>query len=183
MKALTKILTGAAGLAAVVGVASPASAQYYPQPGYGYGYNNNTVGQVIGQILGYGRYQYGNYGYGVGNNNMLVDQCVRAVEARLSGGGYGGYGGYGYNNYGYGNRGYGGGRVQGITSIERKNSGIRVKGVASSGNVAGYGYNGYNNAGYPDIRFNCKADFNGRVVDMDFNRINTRYGGYGYRGW
>ena len=55
MKALTKILTGAAGLAAVVGVASPASAQYYPQPGYGYGYNNNTVGQVIGQILGYGR--------------------------------------------------------------------------------------------------------------------------------
>ena len=179
MKAVTKILTGAAGLAAVVGFASPAAAQYYPNPGYGYG--NNSVGQVIGQILGYGRYPYGNQGYGYMNNNMLVDQCARAVEARLGGGygynnGYGGYGGYGYNNYG------GGGRVQGITSVERKNSGVRVKGVATSGGRYGGGYGSYGyNQQYPDIRFNCKVDFNGRITDLDLDRINTR--NYGYRGW
>ena len=39
MKALTKMLTGAAGLAAVVGFAAPAAAQYYPGHGnYGYRY-------------------------------------------------------------------------------------------------------------------------------------------------
>ena len=35
MSVTTKFLTGAAGLAALVGFATPASAQYYP--GYGYG--------------------------------------------------------------------------------------------------------------------------------------------------
>ena len=181
MKAVTKILTGAAGLAAVVGLASPASAQYYPQPGYGYGNNQGVVGAIIGALGGYGQYPYGNQGYGYSNNNMLVDQCARAVEARLGGGGYG-YNGYGNNNYGYGNS-YGRGRVQGITSVERKNSGIRVKGVATSGQGGYGGGYGYNQQSYPDIRFNCKVDFRGRVVDMDFDRINTRYGNYGYRGY
>ena len=60
MKAFTMVLAGGAGLAALVS-AAPAAAQYYPQPGYGY--NNNVVGQIIGQVLGYGRYPYGNYGY------------------------------------------------------------------------------------------------------------------------
>src|SRR5262245_10430299 len=102
MSVKTKILTGAAGLAALVGFAAPAAAQYYPgNPGYGYGYgNNNVVGAIIGQVLGYGRYPYGNYGYSQNgynqygsqygyNQNMVVDQCARAVEARLSG--YNGY--------------------------------------------------------------------------------------------
>ena len=74
MSVTTKLLTGAAGLAALVGFATPAAAQYYP--GYGYGNNNNVVGAIIGQVLGYGQYPYGNYGY---NQN-------------------------GYNQYGYGQR-------------------------------------------------------------------------------
>ena len=41
MSSLVKVLTGAAGLAAVVGFATPAAAQYYP----GYGYNNGGVGR------------------------------------------------------------------------------------------------------------------------------------------
>jgi len=102
MSAKMYLLAGAAGLAALVGVTSPAAAQY---PGYGYGYGNtNTVGGVVGQILGYGRYPYGNYGYNqYGNQSTAIDQCARAVEARLNGGN--GY--YGYGNVPYGGR-YGG---------------------------------------------------------------------------
>ena len=99
MSVKTKILAGAAGFAALVGFAAPAAAQYYP--GYGYGNSNNVVGNIIGQVLGYGRYPYGNYGYnqGYGNQSMAIDQCARAVEARV--GGYrGGY--YGYGNVPYG---------------------------------------------------------------------------------
>ena len=85
MSAKFKLLAGAAGLAALVGVASPAAAQY-PGYGYGYGNNNNVVGQIVGQILGYGRYPYGNYGYNQYNNqSAAIDQCARAVEARLGG--------------------------------------------------------------------------------------------------
>jgi hypothetical protein len=112
MSVKTKILAGAAGFAALVGFAAPAAAQYYPgYPGSGYGYgNNNVVGQIIGQVLGYGRYPYGNYGYNqYGNQSAAIDQCARTVEARLNGN----RGGYGYGNtpygggYGYGNQ-YGG---------------------------------------------------------------------------
>src|ERR1044072_2219673 len=124
MSATMKILTGAAGLVAAGGLATPASAQYYPEPGYpqpGYGYGSqNPVGQVLGQILGYGQYPYGNYGYNQyrgGNQSMAVDQCARAVESRI--GGYqNGYYGYGNVPYGgqYGYNGYArpGGRVLGV---------------------------------------------------------------------
>ena len=102
MSAKTYLLAGAAGLAALVGVASPAAAQY-PGSGYGYGNNTNVISQVLGQVMGYGRYPYGNYGYNTyANQSTAVDQCARAVEARLSG--YNGSNGY----YGYGNVPYGG---------------------------------------------------------------------------
>ena len=105
MKALSMILAGGVGLAALAS-AAPAAAQYYPgNPGYGYG-SGNVVGQVLGQILGYGQYPYGNHGYNQYNNpSAAVDQCARAVEARLNGnrGGYYGYGRSGYGNYGYSN--------------------------------------------------------------------------------
>ena len=164
MSVLVKVLTGAAGLAAVVGFASPASAQYYP--GYGYGYNNNggVVGAIINGVLGGGQ-----YGYGRGNDRFAIDQCTRAVSARL-GGGYGSYGGYGYNNYG-------GGRVVAITRVDRRNSGLRVRGLATSGSrYGGYGY-GYNNSGAADLSFSCRVDYRGRVVDVDLDR---RYNSYGY---
>lgn len=161
MSALVKILAGAAGLAAAVGFASPAAAQYYP--GYGYNQGGGVVGAIINGVIGGNQYGYGNYG---GNDRFAVSQCSRAVEARLGGG----YRGYGYNNYA------GGGRVVGITSVERRNSGLRVRGVATTGGYRGYGYNDAN------IRFSCKVDYRGRIVDLDFNRQNYGYNNY-YRGY
>jgi hypothetical protein len=188
MKAVLKILAGGVGLAALAS-AAPAAAQYYPgNPGYGY--NNNVVGQVIGQMFGYGRYPYGNYGYSnYSNQSMAVDQCARAVEARLGGGnGYAGYGspyggGYGspYAGGGYGYNGYNmGGRVQGITRVDRKSYGLKVHGVASSGNQGynGYGQQGYGNYGYgagADLSWNCEIRSDGRIRDIDINRRTTAY--------
>src|SRR5688572_31540012 len=124
MSVFVKLLTGAAGLAAAVGFASPAAAQYYP--GYGYNQGGGVVGAIINGVIGGDQYGYGNYG---GNDRFAVSQCSRAVEARLGAG----YRGYGYNNYA------GGGRVVGITSVERRNSGLRVRGVATTGGYGGYG--------------------------------------------
>ena len=200
MSVKTKILAGAAGFAALVGFAAPAAAQYYP--GYGYGNNNNVVGQIIGQVLGYGRYPYGNYGYnqGYGNQSMAIDQCARAVEARVGGyrGGYYGYGnmpyggynqGYGYGNpyggynqYGY-NQGSGAGRVLGITRVERKSYGLKVRGVASSGfnGYDGYGRRGYGSYGYnagADLSWSCEVRYDGRIRDIDVNRRSANWRGY-----
>ena len=191
MSAKIKLLTGAVGVAALVGVASPAAAQYYPQPGYGYG-NQNPVGQIVGQILGYGRYPYGNYGYNqYANQSTVVDQCARAVQARLSGGygayygnqGYGGYGNRGYGQgYGY-NQGYGGGSVQGITRVDRKSYGLKVYGVASSGfrGYQGYGQRNYGSYGYgagADLSFNCEVNYNGRIRDINIKRRTAYWRGY-----
>ena len=193
MKVLTKIIAGGVGLAALAS-AVPASAQYYPQPNYGYG-NQNPIGQVLGQILGYGRYPYGNYGYNqYANQSSAVDQCARAVEARLNGyQGYYGYnnvpygGQYGYNNrYGYNgyNNGYnGGGRVQGITRVTQKSYGLKVYGVASSGyqGYQGYGQRGYGSYGYnagADLSFNCEVRYDGRIRDIDINRRTADWRGY-----
>lgn len=190
MSGKIKLLTGIAAVTAAAGLATPASAQYYPAPGYGYGTNNGTVGRIIGNILGYGRYPYGNYGYNnyQSRDRMAIDQCARAAEARMNGyGGYGyggqyggGYGGQYGGGYGYGNQGYGGGaRVAGISRVERKSYGFRVYGVATDRFGSGYGYqSGY---GAPTIRFNCKVEYNGRVRDVDINRNMSGYR-YGY-GW
>jgi hypothetical protein len=194
MKALTKILAGGIGLAALAS-AAPAAAQYYPQPqpypnyGYGqYGYGNQTpVGQIIGQILGYGRYPYGNYGYNqYSNQGAAIDQCARAVDARLNG--YQGY--YGYGNvpyqgqygYGYNNR-YAGARVQGITRIDRKSYGLKVRGVASSGyqGYDGYGRRGYGSYGYnagADLSWSCEVRYDGRIRDIDISRRTANWRGY-----
>ena len=186
MVAYSKILTGVAGLAAAFAFATPAAAQYYPQPGYG---GNNPVGQIVGQILGYGRYPHGNYGYNqYGGQSMAIDQCARAIEARLRGyrGGYYGYGnqyGSGYGNQ-YGNQGYGaGGRVQGITRVERKNYGLKVWGVATSGfrGYEGYGRRDYGNYGYgagADLRWDCEVRHDGRIRGIDINRRTATWRGY-----
>ncbi len=181
MSALTKILTGAAGLAAAVGFASPAAAQYYP--GYGYGGNQNVLGTIINGVLGGGQYGYGNSGYR-SNTRYAVQQCAAAVQQRLGGGynqGYGGYGGYGsYGGYG---QGYGGGRVLAITHADRHGGGtVKVKGLATSGMNAGYnqgyGYGGYNQA-QADLKFSCRTDYRGRIIDLDIDRRNRGY----YRGY
>ncbi len=185
MSALTKILTGAAGLVAVVGVASPAAAQGYPY-NYNYGNNGGVLGAIIQGVTGGSGYGYNGYI----SDRQAVDQCAAAVNARLNGG-YGNYGGGyggGYGNYGggYGNYGYNnnnaGGRVQQITRVERRsNGGFKVYGFATAGGNYGSNYGGYGNYGYnsgAQYRFNCKVDARGRVSDVDLDR-NTS--GYGYR--
>src|SRR6476661_5675755 len=172
MKAITKFLAGGVAIAAIAS-AAPAAAQYpgygYGYPGYGYG-GGNVVGQVINQVLG-GGYGYNGYGSGA-NSQAAVSQCVGAVQARLNGGGYGGYG---YNGYGYNGGAYGGGRVLGISRVEpRSNGGLTVRGVANSGRYAGpYGYGGQ---GQVDLTFKCKTDYRGMITEVDLDRAQSNYG-------
>lgn len=201
MKAVTKIMLGGAGLAALVS-AAPAAAQYpYPNqyPGYGYGYGNNgagVIGNILNQILG-GR------SYGVTQRNA-VEQCVRAVEYRINtrgldneGGRYSNYGyGYGYNNA-YGN-GYAGARVVSVTDVRpRNNGGLKIYGLATTGGAVYQPYGGqygnpyggqygnpygnqYGYQGQADAQFNCNVDRYGRIGDIDVRRMG--YGNnYPYR--
>jgi hypothetical protein len=171
---MTKILAGGVVAAALLG-AAPAAAQYYPgygNPGYGYGYGGNVVGQVINQVMG------GGYGYNGYGGQAAVSQCVAAVQQRLSGGygnlpGYGGYSGYSYYPY---QNAYPGGRVLGISRVEpRSGGGLTVRGVASSGR---YGV-GYGSEQRPDLTFKCKSDYRGYITDIDVERARSNYG-YNY---
>ena len=193
MRILAKILTGSAGLAMIAGVAAPASAQSYPPYG-GYGNQGNTVGQVIGQILGGGAYGQ----YGQGNDRVAVDQCARAAQAQVSRAGYNqgyngqGYGNQGYGNQGYGNNGYNAARVVAITNVERRQNGLKVSGLIATGRGYNqgpygnqgygdprYGNQGYNGQGYnqqiADLRFSCRVDYRGYVRDIDIKRNNQAY--------
>ena len=189
----TKLLFAAA-VAATAIAATPAAAQYqypypypnntYPYPNNGYPYSNNgtgVLGSIINSVLGYGQYPYGNYGYGNSSYaayQTAVDQCARAVEARLNN--------YAmntqwnqwnpYNNPYNGWARQGAGRVLGIENVElRKANRIRVKGVATSGYQYNqqYGYGGYqynSQYGTPDLKFKCNADRSGRVYDVNIER-------------
>jgi hypothetical protein len=144
--------------------------QQYGQPyqGYGYqqGYNNNTVGQIIDQLLG-NRYNV--------TDRQAVRQCASAAMAQAASQ-------YGYGN-GYGggyNRGYSNLRVTAITDVQRRAQGLRVKGLMSSGGGYGGQYGGqygYQNRGYGggQLTFRCNVDYRGAVT-------NIRIGSYnGYR--
>ena len=211
MTIIRNILIGTAGIAATLAVASPAAAQGYP---YGYP-QQQQQGGIVGAIInsvtggGYGQYPQGNYGYGQVNQRTAVSQCAAAIERRINanyrGQGYGSsnsYNGY-QNGYGYQNdyASQGGGRVVGITNIERRNNGaLRVHGLATSGAYAqqGYGYQGYGNQGYnngyqgngygqggysaqqqADLRFTCRVDMRGQVSDLKISRNRSAY----YRGY
>ena len=200
MTALTKILTGAAGVAVLVGAAAPAAAQYYPPYG-GYpggGYGGGGVIDILGQILGGRSY--------ASNERYAVEQCVRAVEHRINTRGLdnerGRYGNYAYG-YGYNNqyRNYMGARVTSVTQVSRRsNGGLKVYGFATTGGRGGYGggYGGYGgaygNPGYgydqygygqygyqaqADARFDCTIDRYGRITDIDAKRNYS--GAYPYR--
>ena len=180
MKAVTKLMTGAAGVAALVVAAAPASAQVYNPYGGG-----NVVGQILQSVLNpYGAQQ----GYAYQQNpQVLVNQCTAAVQGQLAqrysagynqyGAGYGGYNQYnGYNGY---NNAYSNARVVGIRSVERRSSTTtRVRGYASSGmamNYGGYGnYAGYGGYAQPqaqaDLTFKCDIDYRGYIRDIDINR-------------
>ena len=196
MKAVTKILLGGAGIAALA-TAAPAAAQYYPDP-YGYGGGPGAaVGQVINQVLGQG-YGYGGQGYyGGRNSQMAVERCSAAVTQRINvqyGARYGGYGGYGggygggYSPYGgYNNYGHGQGRVLSITRVEPRSYGtMRVRGYATTGLNSAYSpygaYGGYTQQP-ADLKFKCDVDYRGYIRDIDLDRNNDYYDGYnrGYR--
>lgn len=165
----TRLLSGAAGLAAIA-AAAPAAAQYYP--GYSYG-------SPYGNAYGYSQYgQYNGYNaYGM-NTNVAAQQCSAAVQSRL------------YNRSSIG--GILGavlgtnttGRVLSVTQVNPSRNGmIRVRGLASSGRVAynnGYGpygvgtYGslgyGYANANAADLSFRCDVAPNGAVYSVNINR-------------
>lgn len=195
MKALTKVLAGGIGLAALAG-AAPAAAQYYPGYPYGGGYGGygqqGGLGAIIDQILGGNRYAYG------ADQRMLVERCIAAVTNRVQRE-------YAYSNYGYpygqgayGSYGYAGGaRVLGITDIDRDSRELQVRGIATANaNMGAYGspyggygqqygspYGGYGQQyGYAqpagELRFKCDIDYRGRVTDIDLDRNRS---GYGYR--
>ena len=208
MKAVSKILLGGAGFAALAAAAAPAAAQYpgygYPQTGYGgqygYGQQGGVLGSILESILG-GR----SYGQ---SERRAVEQCVRAVEYRINTRGFdneaGRYSQYGYG-YGYDNqyRNYQGARVLQVTEVRRRsNGGLKVIGLATTGQAAGgygaYGNQyggqyGYGNQGYggqygygqqygyqaqADARFDCSIDRYGRITNIDANRYTGGYTPY-----
>lgn len=187
MTIFTKILAGSAGVAMLAGMAAPAAAQYnpypnqYPSQGYGQG---GVVGQIINNVLGQGRYG----AYGQGPDRIGVDQCARAAEARVSGdlsaGRYGAYN-QGYHDNRYSNGGYNNAainaRVVGITQVERRNNGLRVRGVIDTGMGYNQGYDPrYGQQGY-DPRYGQQG-YDPRYADP---RYNPGYGqpGYGNRAY
>lgn len=155
----TKLLAGAAGLAAFTATA-PANAQYY-------GYHDYSYGAPYGNAYGYGA-------YGV-NTNVAAQQCTAAVQQRLYnrtsiGGILGAF--LGANTRG---------QVLSITQVSPRNNGmVRVRGLASSGRMAYNNYGpygvgaygalgyGYNNAA--DLSFRCDVAPNGAIYHVDINR-------------
>ena len=160
MNSIGKLLVGATGIAAIGGLAAPAAAQnypYYPQQNYpqqtypqqGYpqqaypqGYAQPQQGGIVGiinQLLG-GR-----------NTSQMeraaVSQCALAAQTQAARQIRPAYGRY---NQGY-NQGYNPyaaqmppAQVTAITSVERRNNGVRVSGLMSSGMVQAYAQQGYN---------------------------------------
>lgn len=193
MKAVSKILLGGAGFAALAAAAAPAAAQYgYPQSGYGgqYGYGNQygygqggVLGTILDTILG-GR----SYG---GNDRRAVEQCVRAVEYRINTRGFdnerGRYSQYGYG-YGYDNqyRNYQGARVLQVTEVRRRsNGGLKIIGLATSGMNAGYGAYGSpygGQYGYGNQNYGGQYGYGGQQygyqaqADARFDCTVDRYG-------
>jgi hypothetical protein len=195
MRVFSKLLVGVAGASvAFIGVPATAQGYYPPAPTYNPGYGGqNVVSQVISQVLGGGRYG----AYGQGNDRVAVDQCARAVEARVSQdnrrGVYGrwnqGYGNQGYGNQGYGNQGYnqayGTAQVVGITNVQRVRNGLKVSGLIDTrmgANLGGYGqynqygqaYPGYPNQGYGQPGYGNQA-YNAAYADLRFScRVDYR---------
>lgn len=153
MKLMHKFLIGGAGLAALA-TAAPSAAQYYSSPYYGSQYGYRTYSNP------YGYSQYGSqYGYSpyAMNTSAATSQCTAAVQQRLySRNGLAGILGSLVGAYGTT------GRVIGVTRVTPNQSGVRVRGVASSGR-----YGGYNAA---DLSFKCDVDYRGFVRDVDISR-------------
>ena len=176
------------------GLAVPAAAQYpqyppypqqYPQqyppyggyPGQTYPgqpYGGNVIDNVINQLLG-NRYNV--------TDRQAVSRCARAAVAQAEnqyrgygqgygqgyGGGYGGYPQSGYNQ-GIARPGM---RVTAITDVQRRSSGLRVRGLIDTGLYRAQPY-GYQNQGYGDLNFRCNVDYNGAVTGVRIGRNDNQ---------
>jgi len=103
------------------------------------------------------------------------------VRAQSQYRGYNGNQGYGYQQGNGYSQGYAAPamRVTAITSVERRNNGLRVRGQMSSGYGGQYGGQyGYQDQRYAqgDLSFRCNVDYRGYVSDVRINRND------GYRG-
>jgi len=172
MRNITKLLAGAAGLAAIA-AATPAAAQYY-NGYYGNSYNNGYYGNRYSN--GYSGYGYTNgYSNGYVNASAAAQQCSAAVQSRLYnrtsiGSILGSLVGINTNNA----------RVLSITAERPTRYGMRIDGLASSGRMAynnygaygvgAYGALGYNYAQQADLSFRCNVDANGYVRSVKINR-------------
>jgi|SoimicmetaTmtHMA_FD_contig_121_18892_length_1885_multi_2_in_0_out_0_2 hypothetical protein len=197
-----------AAAAAIGSLAAPAAAQYYPeapaypqanpqyqQQVYGQqGHAQNPVAQIIDSLLG-NRYQ-------ASGDRAGVSQCASAALAQATtqygvngyagSDGYAGYAGA-YRPGASGVPGYPGVatsmRVSAITDVQRRSSGMRVKGLIDSGvdYRGGYGGQAYQGPGrggqayatrYPshnDLSFRCNLDNRGIVTSMRVERNTTTY--------
>lgn len=197
MRMFVKLAAGAAAMGGLA-LAAPAAAQapypyayppqaYPQQQAYPYapqypgqqGYAQNPVGAIINQLLG-NRYNV--------TDRTAITQCAAAAQAQAAAqyrpNGYGqGYQNHqGYPGYGGYNNAYGSARVTGITSVERRQNGLRVAGLMSSGMSSGYG--GYGGQGYNpayaqmanDLSFRCNVDYRGAVTNVRVRR-NATYRG------
>ena len=136
----------------------------YQQQGYGYdqGYAQNPVGQIIDSLLG-NRYNV--------TDRQAVSRCASAAMTQASAQYSNGY------NRGYANNGYGGAlRVTSITSVQRRNNGLRVSGTMSSGSGSRYGYQN-RNYGSANVSFRCNVDYRGGVTNVRIGR-SMAYGRY-----
>ncbi len=160
MRIMTRMLAGAAGLAAIA-AAAPLNAQHY---GYSSRYDSSPY--VRGT-------QYGYYG---ANPNVATQQCSAAVQSRLSnrtslGAILGSLVGFPTSSYG---------RVLSITQTIPTRNGMRIRGLASSGryarnNYGPYGAGAYGALGYgynasADLTWRCDVDYRGYVRNVDINR-------------
>lgn len=147
-------ITAAAALAVGIGaISAPAAAQ--PYDSYGYPDPGQQILQgVIDGLLG-NRYNV--------SDRRSVHRCANAAVAEASReyrprGGFGS--GYGYDRYPQM-------RVTAITDVDRRPSGLRVRGLIDSGMLYGPRRGRYS-AG--DLMFRCNIDYRGRVTNVRINR-------------
>jgi len=145
--------------------------QPYGQPGYGYdqqyGSNQNAVGAIIDQLIG-NRYNV--------SDRQAIHQCAYAAIQRAQGQNWGG-GGWQQPYPGYNNNM----RVTAITEVQRRSSGVRVRGEIGRGWRGNQPYDpryGYGGGGYgrAELSFRCDVDYRGGYVRNV--RVEPLYRGY-----
>ena len=112
------------------------------------------------------------------NTNAAAQQCTAAVQNRLYSRTTNGVGGILGSIFGLSSGSNA--RVLSVTRVTPTNTGVRVRGLASSGRVAYNGYGPYGVGAYgamgygysqaADLSFKCDVDYRGFIRDIDINR-------------